>query len=415
MLATAASLMVEKEAEARKATSVWLQVASHLDPRFGGLSTAVPALAASAESAGPHLAPLAVFCGPTEDISHIAARQLHAFRFPHGRGRWMREKALQDQLRDLVESADGVHIHGVWAEYCSIAAHLSRAAGKPYLVAAHGMLESWALQQKRLRKTLYSALIERPNLREASCLQALTAAEIDDYRRYGLTNPVAVIPNGVDVPDAVTPDIFLEAFPQLRGRKLALFLGRLSRKKGLDILCRAWARIHCDFPEARLVIAGPDSDGTGPAAEALVGRLNLRESIVFTGMLAHGMKWSALAAAHLFVLPSYSEGFSAAVLEALGMGLPVAVSRQCNFPEVSSRRCGLVIEPEARQVEEALGVLLAADASEMESLRTNARALVASRYTWSAVGRMLSEVYEWILGGRLPANVELSRCAGGAR
>ena len=415
MLATAASLMVEKEAQERHATSVWLQVASHLDPKFGGLSSAVPALAAAAESAGPHIAPFAVFCGADEDISHIGARQLHAFRFPHGRSRWMREKSLQAQLRDLIESADGVHIHGVWAEYCSIAGNIARESGKPYLVAAHGMLEGWAMQQKRLRKMLYSRLVERPNLREATCLQALTSVEVEDYRRFGLTNPIAVIPNGVEVPLGATADDFLEAYPALRGKRLALFLGRLSKKKGLDLLCRAWSNLRRQFPDAHLVIAGPDYDGTRPATENLVERFGMGDSVTFTGMLEKGMKWSALAAAHVFVLPSFSEGFSAATLEALGMGVPAIVTRRCNFPEVAEQRCGMVIEADARQVEEALGGMLAADDREMSVMRENARRLIAGRYTWSAIGKQISAVYEWILGGHLPSNVEISRCPGGIR
>ena len=121
---------------------------------------------------------------------------------------------------------------------------LAREAGKPYIIAAHGMLEGWALQQKKLKKTLYSLLVERPNLRGAACLQALTRAEADDYRRFGLKNPVAVIPNGVDVPPQVSSDLFLWTFPQLKGKRLVTFLSRLHRKKGLDILCQAWSRIR---------------------------------------------------------------------------------------------------------------------------------------------------------------------------
>lgn len=415
MPATAASLIVEKEAEARNATSVWLQVASRLDPRFGGISTAVPALAEAAEHSGPHVAPLAVFCAPTDDISHIGGRNLHAFRFPRGRGRWMREKSLQVRLRDLVEAADGVHIHGIWEEYCTIASRLAREGGKPYLVAAHGMLEGWALRQKRLKKMLYSLLVERANLREATCLQALTTVEVEDYRRFGLANPVAVIPNGVEVPAGVTADAFLQAFPELRGKRLALFLGRLHPKKGLDILCRAWARIHRGIPDAHLVIAGPDFEGTRAVTESQVEKLNLRKSVTFTGMLDHERKWSALAAAHVFVLPSHSEGFSAATLEALGMGVPAIVTHRCNFPEVAEWRCGAVVEAETRPVEEALDRILTANLGDTLAMRDNARRLIAERYTWDCIGRQVSEVYEWILGGRLPGNVEVSRCARGAR
>jgi glycosyltransferase involved in cell wall biosynthesis len=411
--ATAFSLAIEEKAQSQKAAAVWLQVAAHLDPRFGGISACIPPLVQATESQARHLAPVAAFCGPEEDISHIEKRNLQVFRFPAGRTTWMRNTALTDRLRSLIEVSDGVHIHGIWGEHAAVAARLAREAGKPYIVAAHGMLEGWALQRKRVKKSLYSLLIERPNLQGAACVQALTRAEVQDYRRFQIRNPIAVIPNGVDAPVKAIPDGFLEAWPQLKSKRLVLFLSRLHPKKGLDILCQAWSRVHCKFPECHLVLAGPDFEGSRATLEALVDKFDIRESVTFTGMLSAGMKWSALAACELFVLPSYSEGFSMAILEAMAAAVPVIVTHACNFPEVAERGCGLTIEPEARGLEAAIVSTLNASAEERRKMGRNGQDLVLQRYTWESIGRQLREVYDWVLGGRIPAGVPIDRLTGG--
>jgi glycosyltransferase involved in cell wall biosynthesis len=247
--------------------------------------------------------------------------------------------------------------------------------------------------------------VERPNLRDAACLQALTRAEVDDYRRFRLINPVAVIPNGVDVPIGVTPDVFLETWPALKGKRLIVFLSRLHPKKGLDLLCLSWSRLRRKFPEHHLVLAGPDFDRTRASIEELVNMLDMRDCVTFTGMLTAQMKWSLLAAAEVFVLPSYSEGFSVAILEAMAMALPVIITKPCNFPEVSERGSGVVVAAEPRAFETALAWMLSVSAAERREIGRKGQDLILERYTWKRVGRQLAEVYDWALGGEMPTGV----------
>jgi glycosyltransferase involved in cell wall biosynthesis len=123
-------------------------------------------------------------------------------------------------------------------------------------------------------------------------------------------------------------------------------------------------------------------------------------------MLDAEMKWSALSAATLFILPSYSEGFSMAILEALSAGKPVVITRQCNFTELSAKEFAIVIEPDADQIREALIAILSLPAGSIESLGQAARAYVEGRYSWPKVGAAMADVYDWLLGGNIPTNVD---------
>ena len=386
--------------------SSWLQVVSHLDTRFGGIAALLPMFCAAAEKEGAR-SPVAGFCDSTEKENALGLPHWDVVCVPSSRLRWTLDPRQRGQLKELIRKSDGAHIHGIWETHCAVGASIAHDCRRPYIVSAHGMLERWALQAKRLKKAVYATLIETNNLRRAKCLRALTTAEVADYRRIGLTNPIAVVPNGIAVPDGVSADLFNEAFPKLAGKRIVLFLGRLHAKKGLTMLVRAWAKSGALFDDAHLVIAGPDFDRTQPDLEALVQELGINHQVTFTGMLTGPMKWSALAAASCFVLPSFSEGFSVAVLEAIGMGRPVIVTSGCNIPEVAEVRCGWVVQPDQRAIEIALEEALRLPASEMRDMGERGKLLVASRFTWPVVGRQMAEVYRWVLGGPRPWSVEL--------
>src|ERR1017187_7931432 len=326
-----------------------------LDPRSGGTSVSVPALVEAIADTGRYYQRVVYFS--SQGDYPVAARKTEAIRLAWEPAGLLYGKSGRDLSR-IISECDLVHIHGIWQAHCAAAGAICRKLDRPYLVSAHGMLERWALRNKRWKKSPYSALFERRNLRAAACLRALTLSEISDYRRYGLSVPAALIPNGIDLPSSLDPAAFYLKYPGLAGKRLALFLSRIHYKKGVDILCRAWASVARDFHDAHLVIAGPDYAGTLAKVSAIVAKLDLKERVTFTGMLNSDDKWAAFAAAECFVLPSHAEGFSVAVLEALAASLPVIVTPACNFPEVAQTGCGAIVTPEVDKIASALRTLL---------------------------------------------------------
>jgi glycosyltransferase involved in cell wall biosynthesis len=386
--------------------TTWLQILSHVDPQFGGIASSVPQFSRATEVSGNHRCPLVGFCAP-EEMSHLsAAEQLHTRRLPSGRMRWMVDAGLRGQLKQIVRGALGVHIHGIWETHCSVTAKMARTCKRPYMISAHGMLDQWALRHKRIKKATYAALVETGNLRRAACLRALTRDEVDDYRRVGLTTPIALVPGGVTVPSVVTSESFFIAHPELKGKRIVLFLGRLHPKKGLHLLLQAWANTKRSDTD-HLVIAGPDPENLLASLQRIVESNNLGRSVTFAGMLNGEKKWGALAACSLFVLPSFSEGFSVAVLEALGVGRPVVITRPCHFPEVAEYGCGWVIDPELAQLELALEEFLKMSGFSAEAIGYRGKCLIEKKFTWSVVGKQMAEVYDWIQGAQRPESVEI--------
>jgi glycosyltransferase involved in cell wall biosynthesis len=384
----------------------WLNVASHLDPRFGGIAKMLPEFCAAVSDSGRCTASLLGFCEEGERSSLCGQAFIAAETISPGKFAWLtgaRRKLLSGKLAGF----DGVHIHGLWEEHTFAAVRAARTAGKPYIVSAHGMLEPWALRNKRWKKVIYSWLTERQNLSGAACLHALTEAEAKDYRRYGVKVPIAIIPNGVHVNEGATQEPFLEAFPALRGQRLVLFLGRVHHKKGLDLLVDAWTTVAAGTADAHLVIAGPDFENTRACIERRIQELGIGASVTFTGMLQSGLKWSALAACELFVLPSYSEGLSVSVLEALGMQKPVIVTDACNISEVRERGCGWVTTPEVTPIAAALHEFLRTPRTVASEMGRRGGTLVKERFSWDTIGTQTRAVYRWVAGGAKPLGVRM--------
>jgi glycosyltransferase involved in cell wall biosynthesis len=406
-MTTALSLSTPTHDLPMSSSGRWLQVVSHTDPSYGGLSSAVPSLGLKIAQSKRFDVRIAAFCAPNEHYYPVGYDQQNLTFWPAARGPWFKTKQLQDFFSGELRRADGVHIHGLWEQSTAVAARAARSLGKPYVLSAHGMLEPWALANKRLKKLLYAALVERENVARAACVHALTRAEAHQYIRFGARSPIAVIPNGVDIPLTKSAELFLNQFPELNGKRIVLFLARLHPKKGLDLLLDAWTELAKSWPEAHLVVAGPDSEGMRAKLERLTSLRGLRHQVLFTGMLNEPMKWSALASAECFVLPSYSEGLSVGVLEAMGMGLPVIITESCNMPEVQDHQAGWQIKANLHQLTAALHQFLRNTNLRNRELGSNGARFVAARRTWTTIAAQMADVYIWLQGGPVPQTVEL--------
>ena len=174
-------------------------------------------------------------------------------------------------------------------------------------------------------------------------------------------------------------------------------MGRLHKKKGLELLLRAWARLASQFTDWVLVVAGPDR-GFETTVRRLIQELGLVQSVILTGNLQGESKREALGAAEVFVLPSFSEGFSMAVLEAMACSLPVLLTPECNFPEAAASGAAVEVEATVRGTEAGLRRLLSLGDTERQKMGRSARTLIAARYTWDRVAEQTMQLYCWLTG-----------------
>jgi poly(glycerol-phosphate) alpha-glucosyltransferase len=306
------------------------------------------------------------------------------------------------ELARLLDAYDPdiAHAAGLWMYPSVVSMRRARRTRRPAVIAPHGMLDAWALANSAWKKRIAFALYERAHLESAACLHALCAAEADAIRAFGLKNPIAVIPNGVDLPDVSAPP----PPPPWEDRgPVLLFLGRLHPKKGLQPLVEAWAAARDS--EWRLAIAGWDQGGYGARIEALARERGARDSILMLGPLHGAEKAAAYRGASGFVLPSYSEGLPMTVLEAWSFGCPVLMTAACNLPEGFRTGAAIEISADPRVLAEQLRAFFLTSPDERRAIGLRGRALAERAFSWAGAAEKTMALYAWLAGGPRPAHV----------
>jgi glycosyltransferase involved in cell wall biosynthesis len=290
---------------------------------------------------------------------------------------------------------DIVHSHGLWQWPSAVTASWSRRTKRPHVVSPHGMLDPWAWRNSRWKKRIAWSAYDGRNLRTAGCLHALCDSERASIRSFGLRAPIAVIPNGVTLPDDV--DSTSSSPPKL------VFLGRLHPKKGLTELLKGWSLVpRSKRSDWRLVIAGWDDGGHEPGLQRLAADLGIQADVDFVGPKFHAEKQQLLATAAGFILPSHSEGLPMSVLEAWSHRLPVLMTPHCNLPEGFATESALEISAEPSSITAGLLRFFEMSPAERVQIGTRGRKLVEERFAWSKVAQQMLAVYEWVLGGGTP-------------
>lgn len=336
------------------------------------------------------------------------------------------------------------HQHGVWLRCSHETTRFAHSQGIPLVVAPRGMLEPWAINNSKWKKKIAWALYQKRDLQKATAFHATARSEADSIRRLGFKQPIAIIPNGIVLPDdSVRCSSFLvpgssssndgssffvprssfkggsesenkeqstnnqeqREAPQERRTKneeqrterTALFLSRINPKKGLPMLLDAWAKLApVDW---RLVIAGNDDSNHLPVVERKIRELGLQGQVTIAGPLFGEAKEAAYRNADLFVLPSYSENFGIVVTEALGYQVPVLTTTGCPWQELVTERCGWWVEPTPGGIHAGLTQALATSDVDLAEMGVRGRQLVEAKYQWPGIADRMFEFYEWILHG----------------
>jgi glycosyltransferase involved in cell wall biosynthesis len=287
---------------------------------------------------------------------------------------------------------DIVHLHGIWGPASLAARYICSQKSKPVIVISpHGMLEPWALQRSRLKKSIAWNVWMRSLIAQTDCFHALCDEEADSIRKFSKGVPIVVIPNGVNAPDSV---------PDFAGRrKEILFLGRLHVKKGLSSLLSAWASLSDIRDDGwRLIIAGWDDGGFEATLRAESARLGLDQSVVFYGPAYGAAKADLLGKCSVFVLPSSSEGLPMSVLEAWSFGMPVLMTRECHLREGFDAKAAISIESDAPSIADGLNLLVTQmSRSERCSMGARGRELIETRFSWGRIGREMADAYDAII------------------
>lgn len=295
----------------------------------------------------------------------------------------------------LAENADVLHMEALWRFPHLWMNDWKKCRKSPIVCSPHGMLDTYILQSQGRMKRVVSKLFFQKGLEAVDCYHALCKKELDNIRAYGLKQPVAIIPNGVDLPAPT------KQYVKIDNKYHLLYLGRLHKKKGVDLLLKALALVKKENPQIlcpwHIDLVGWDHENCLSELKSIVNKEHLDEIVTFHGGLFGEEKLRMYATSDAYILPSHGEGLPMTVLEAWSWKLPVIMTPQCNLPEGFENRAAIEIQDNVQSVKSGLVRLFNMDEEQRREIGENGYKLVSNDFTWDASARKMIQLYGWLL------------------
>jgi glycosyltransferase involved in cell wall biosynthesis len=385
-----------------------LHVCPYMHPSAGGPPIVVERLCLLSPSQGwdASVITTSLYCEDDgNELQKELRERIDAKVLPIGRPRFLKQAhGVGDAVDKAVRVADIVHLHTLWHPLNSVARKACERHRRKYVMMPHGMLDPYSLRQRRWRKKVYLVVSERRNL-EGACSVIFTTFQEQQAARASLSwlGAGEIIPLGADAPPEMPREAarqaFIDLFPKAANRRCLLFLGRIHPKKGLERLLAILPEIVCRHPSILLVIAGDGPRSYVLALENMVHAAKLEPHVLLTGIVEGQAKWSALACAEIFVLPSRQENFAISVAEAMHSAVPVVITDKVNsWPFVENAGAGLVVEEDkiestlAKCLDELLG---APDRAQCMGKRGHV--VAKKNFTWQRVARDMTSLYDRVI------------------
>lgn len=311
----------------------------------------------------------------------------------------------------LTANSDITHGHGLWLPLNWATGRAAIKNRKPLIITTRGALNPNALKHSSLKKKVVGSLLDNRYLNAASCIHVTSYDEYMAIRRYGLTNPVAVIPNGVKVEkydSLISEEQFRCKHGIPNGRKILLFLSRISWEKGLEDLAEAWGRVAPAFDDWQLLIVGPGETKYVSKVKHRFSSGQAGDRVSFAGPLYGDEKIAAYTSASLFVLPSHTENFSLVTAEALAAGVPVITTEGTPWSVLAKSGCGWWVPIGEESLTVAMQEAMALSDDERKEMGAKGKELIINKYAWPQIAEQMVSVYKWVLnGGSTPNCVRL--------
>lgn len=285
-----------------------------------------------------------------------------------------------------------LHGQGIWEFPVHQMSILAREFSIPYVISPRGMLEPWSLSQKKIKKRIAMLLFQKKDLQMANCIHATANSEAKNLRALGFTNPIAIIPNGINLLDY--PDYNKTNNTK---RKL-LFLSRIHEKKGVELLINSWNELDSIYTKNwEIEIVGSGNDDYIETLKELINKYQLNSSVKISKPIYGIQKLKKYQSSDLFVLPSYSENFGIVVAEALACKLPVITTKGVPWSELNLLGCGDWIEIGIEPLKESLKKMLLKSNEDLLKMGTIGRNLIVEKYSMNSTAKNMNKLYQWIL------------------
>lgn len=295
----------------------------------------------------------------------------------------------------LFSNADILHVEALWRFPHLWMYSWKKKNNRPVVCSPHGMLDPYIIREQGKIKRFIAKLFFQKGLDSVTCFHALCKKEMDDIRAYGLKQPIAIIPNGIDLPK----DNYI--FEKCDDKKHLLYLGRLHKKKGIDLLLYAVSLLQKDnkLKDWIIDIVGWDHENCEQELKKIVRDGNLEDYVIFHGSKFGREKQEMYAKSDAYILPSHGEGLPMTILEAWSWKCPVIMTSQCNIPEGFEHNAAIEILDNIESVKEGIEKMICMSDRDREAMGKRGFLLVKEHFTWDASAKKMLILYDWLING----------------
>ena len=297
--------------------------------------------------------------------------------------RWF---SLLNEFKDFLENEkpDVVHINGIWNPQNWGFQKVAQKLGIKVIVSPHGMLEPWIIARNPIKKRIALHLYQKKAIKQSIVLHATAPMEATNIKALGFNNRICIIPNGIDSNE-------VKEIKTNYGTRKMVFLSRIHRKKGIEILLDAWRK--CDTQSWTLEIAG---SGDAVYTSNLIESAQDLNNVHFVGPKYGEDKWHFLRSADVLVLPTYSENFGIVIAEALAVGVPVLTTTGTPWEDLESEQCGWWIDLSTTNLKSTLSGVFSTPIDILAFMGNNGKNLVQEKYDIKEVGKKMTELYKTV-------------------
>jgi glycosyltransferase involved in cell wall biosynthesis len=312
-----------------------------------------------------------------------------------------RSKKLYSYLLDQIHYNKNIlfHNHGMWQLNAVYPGFLAIKYRIPYIVSPRGTFSNIAFKSGSILKFPFWKFIQKPSFKSVSIFHATSYSEYLDIRRMGFKQPVAIIPNGIDIPQ-------IEKKFNHKNKRTLLYLGRIHKIKGLENLIEAWGQIQELFPDWQLKIIGDDkgyhgSTGYKSKLLSLTKAKNIK-NIHFSDAIYGIEKWREYSDSEIYILPSFSENFGITIAEAMSCGTPVIASDNTPWESVNNKGAGICVSSNVTSLKNALISLMSMDSFELQKMGAKGKIWMKDEFSWEKISKDMLELYDWTINKDLP-------------